>query len=235
MRAIVLAGGAGSRLRPVTGGVPKALALIGGELPILGIILRQLAAAGFTRATLAVNRRSQPIVDAFGDGAAWGLAVDYSVEEVPLGTVGPLTLIGDLPADFLVMNGDLLSDVGQGAVLEAHLAAGNDVTVAVCRHRLPIAYGVVRSDGERRLAGFVEKPTVEIDVNMGIYGMRRSVIERLPRGEPCGFDELLQAGLARRDRIGVFPWAGQWLDVGCAESYARANRLWPSLRSKLLP
>jgi NDP-sugar pyrophosphorylase family protein len=234
MRAVVLAGGAGIRLKPYTTTIPKPLAPIGGEQAILEIVLRQLARAGFRRVTLAVNHMAHLVMAYFGDGARWQLELDYSIESQPLGTVGPLALIPDLPDDFLVLNGDVLTDLDHRAFLEAHLADGNDVTVAVCRRTTQVAFGVVQYGPDRRVREFVEKPAWEHDVSMGIYGVKRRVLARLPPGAACGFDRLIQDGLARGERIGVVPFGGFWLDIGTPEDYDRANERWPELRPRLL-
>jgi len=231
MRAVIMAGGNGARLAGVTT-LPKPLAPIGGELPIVEIVLRQLARAGFRRATVALGHRADLIRERLA-GARPGLEVDFAVEDRPLGSAGPLAIIDDLPDDFLVMNGDLLTDLDPAALLAAHLAAGNDITVSVCRLRTPLGFGVVRYDAERRLLGMVETPAVEHEVNMGVYGMSRRVVGRLRPGEPTGFDALLAEGLARGDRIGVAPFAGEWHDIGTPESYARANARWPELRARI--
>ena len=234
-RAVILAGGAGTRLRPFTATLPKPLVPIGGEKPILEIVLRQLARAGFRRVTLAVSRAASLFQAAFGDGARLGLALDYSIEDRPLGTVGPLTLIADLPPDFLVMNGDILCDLDYRALLDRHTAEGNDATVATCRQRVNVDFGVLRYDERRRLVAFVEKPEHDLDVSMGVYCLRRALVERLPRGEPYGFDDLMIDGIRRGDRIAVAPSEGFWLDVGRPDDYERANESWPEMKARLDP
>jgi NDP-sugar pyrophosphorylase family protein len=234
VRAVILCGGAGTRLRPFTTTIPKPLAPVG-EKPILEILLGQLARAGCERATLAVSRSAELLRAFFGDGARYGVAVDYSVEERPLGTVGPITLVGDLPPDFLVVNGDILTDIDLRALFERHLARGNDATVPACRRRVHVDFGVVRADAGGRLLEFTEKPTLEVDVSMGVYCLSRRLVERLPRGEPYGFDRLMIDGIARGDRIDVVPFEGFWLDIGRPEDYDRANEVYPSLRARLDP
>ena len=128
MRAIILAGGKGTRLRPYTTLIPKPLVPIGGKYSILEVVLRQLADAGFDRVTLAVNHLANLIQAYFGNGEKWGLEIDYSLEDRPLNTIGPLTLINDLPDNFLVMNGDILCDLDYRAFFENHVATGADGT-----------------------------------------------------------------------------------------------------------
>jgi NDP-sugar pyrophosphorylase family protein len=233
MRAVILAGGYGTRLRPLTDATPKALAPIGGE-PLLGITLGQLARAGVARVTVAVGHQAEAIIAFCGDGRRWGLTVDCSRESRPLGTLGPLTLVRELPDSFLVMNGDVLCDLDHKALLETHVAGRHDVTVSVCKRSLQLEYGVVGHDGRGAMTSFAEKPTHDVDVNMGIYALKRSVIERLPRGEPCGFDHLFTPAARRELRVAVRPFAGLWLEVGAASQLDEANRRWPELRARLL-
>ena len=235
MRAVILAGGSGTRLRPQTATRPKPLLPLGGELPVLDVALRRMAHAGVRRVTLAVSHLHELVMAHASDGARWGLAIDYVIDERPLGTAGPLAMIRDLPETFVVMNGDVLSDLDPRVLLAAHAAAGNDVTVAVSRMRTVLDVGVVRYDADGRLRELVEKPILEHDINMGIYAVSRAMVERLPRAEPAGFDRMLRDGLVRGDRIGVLPHAGIWLDIGTPDSYRRANASWGELRGRLLP
>ena len=144
MRAIILAGGKGTRLRPYTISLPKPLVPIGGEMPILEIVIRQLAKCGFTHVTLAVNHMANIIQAFFGDGSRWGLKIDYSLEEQPLSTIGPLTLIRDLPENFIVMNGDVLCNLNYSEFLNYHTQRGNDVTVSSYVREVNIDFGVLK-------------------------------------------------------------------------------------------
>ena len=132
MKAILLAGGKGTRLRPYTVVLPKPLVPVG-EFPILEIIVRQLARAGFDRITMAVNHQAELIKAFFGDGSKWSMSIDYSLEDKPLGTMGPLKLIPDLPADFLVMNGDVLTDLNYGAFFDYHIDRKGVFTISSMR------------------------------------------------------------------------------------------------------
>ena len=144
MRAIVLAGGKGTRLRPYTTLIPKPLVPLGGKYSILEIILLQLSKAGFTHVTLAVNHLSHLIMAYFGDGARFGLKLDYSIEESELSTIGPLTLIPDLPEDFLVMNGDILCDLDYSAFYRQHVQTQSKVSVSAYRREVKIDFGVLK-------------------------------------------------------------------------------------------
>jgi NDP-sugar pyrophosphorylase family protein len=227
VRAIVLAGGAGLRLEPHTSTTPKPLLPIAGE-PLLAIILAQLAAAGASQVTLAVGHLADQIEAFVGDGRRWGVTADYAREPRPLGTVGPLTLLDDLPEDFLVVNGDVLSDLDHRALFAAHRAAGDALTLAVARRHTQLAFGVVQCDGAR-IREFLEKPAIEQQVSMGIYAMRRRLLARVPPHTPYGFDALIGAALARGEPVGAVHHAGYWIDIGTPEAYARAEREWPAL------
>ena len=143
MRAIILAGGKGTRLKPYTITLPKPLVPVGGELPILEIVIRQLKRAGFDHITIAVNHMAELVMAFFGDGSRWKTRIDYSIEESPLSTIGPLTLIRDLPPNFLVMNGDILCDLDYSDFYQHHVERQNDLTVSVYKRKTTIDFGVI--------------------------------------------------------------------------------------------
>ena len=233
MRAVILAGGLGSRLRPYTTSLPKPLMPIAGEFPILEIILRQLRRDGFTRVTLAVGYLSEIIQAFFGDGSKWGLKLDYSLEERPLSTIGPLTLIPDLPDQFLVMNGDILTTLSYSALMQYHKAENASVTVAVSRRNVKIDYGVLGYE-DRRICSFTEKPQYDYDVSMGVYVLSRSTIDPLERGAPYGFDRLMLDGIRSGMKMMAYPYSGYWLDIGRPDDFDRANEEFPEMRTELL-
>jgi NDP-mannose synthase len=233
-RAVILAGGRGTRLRPYTVVLPKPLMPIG-EYPILEVIVRQLAAQGFERVTIAVNHQANLIQAFFGDGSKWSLHIDYSVESQPLGTVGPLVLIDDLPDAFLLMNGDVLTDLGFSDLLARHTGSGDLFTVAASSRTHTIDYGVLEVDGTSRLTGFREKPTVDYLVSMGVYGVSKRVLSMVPRDKPYGFDELMRDLLARGERVVIHPHHGYWADIGRPDDYAQAIDAFDLLRQRLLP
>src|SRR5258705_6022733 len=149
-RAVILAGGTGTRLRPYTVVLPKALMPIG-DYPILEVIVRQLAAQGFTRITLAVNHQANIMQAFFGDGSKWGMQIDYSLETKPMSTIAPVCLIPDLPENFLLMNGDVLTDLDLGGFLQRHATAGRLFTIAAARRLQLIDYGVLPVDFSQRV------------------------------------------------------------------------------------
>jgi NDP-mannose synthase len=233
MRAIILAGGKGTRLRPYTTLIPKPLVPLGGKYSILEIIILQLRKYGFTHITLAVNHLSQLIMAYFGDGSRLGVKLDYSIEEAELSTIGPLTLINDLPNDFIVMNGDILCDLNYRSFFDSHVQSGSNISVSSFRRQVNIDFGVLRHDAEGRLLEFQEKPSYDYDVSMGIYCINRTVIEAIPRGVKYGFDNLMLDGLANKQRIDIRPFNGYWLDIGRPDDYQYADDNFAELSEKL--
>lgn len=234
MRAIILAGGQGSRLRPFTTLIPKPLVPIGGEKSILEIIIQQLARCGFSHITITVNHLAHLIQTFLGNGEQWGVTIDYSRETKPLGTIGPLTLIPDLPENFLVMNGDILCNIDYGALLREHAGSGSEVTVATFQRDAKIDFGVLEYDpGDYTIRSFREKPTYHFDVSMGIYCIRRSVIERLTPDVKYGFDELMLDGIREKRRYRARPFDGFWLDIGRPDDYDYCNENYASLKREL--
>jgi NDP-mannose synthase len=234
MRAVILAGGRGTRLRPFTTIIPKPLVPLGGRYSILEVVLMQLARAGFTHVTLAVNHLSNLIMAYFGEGSRWNLRIDYSLEEKPLSTIGPLTLIDDLPETFLVMNGDILCDLDFARFFREHVESGSEISVSAFRREVNVDFGVLQYRPEDcMLQSFVEKPTYAFDVSMGIYCMNREVIRRLPKAEPYGFDNLMTDGLKHGRPIRISPFNGYWLDIGRPDDYAYADENFSELARRL--
>jgi NDP-sugar pyrophosphorylase family protein len=233
MRAIILAGGKGTRLRPYTVTFPKPLVPLGGEMPVMEIIIRQLARQGVRHVTLAVNHLANLIQAFFGDGSKWGLRIAYSLEETPLSTIGPLTLLADLPENFLVLNGDVLCDLDMAAFYQAHCAAGNDITVSVCRREQFVNYGVLEYDGAGRITGFREKPSYAFDVSMGVYCINRKVVASLKPGAAYGFDNLMLDGIRNGLKMVAQPFNGYWLDIGRPEDYETANANFEEIKTRL--
>ena len=202
MHAIILAGGKGVRLRPYTTRLPKPLVPIGEEHSIMEIALSQLALCGFGRVTLAIGHLGQLIRSYVGDGSRWGIDIDYtSPEEVPLGTMGPVLRVLDrLPEQFLVMNGDVLTDLDFSDLMKNHRESGAPLTVATYLRQTRIDYGVLTTrDGQ--VVEFTEKPTIDYRVSMGVYACSKQTLASYPPGMPFGFDELvldMLAGAPRR-------------------------------------
>lgn len=233
MRAVIMAGGKGTRLRPYTTLIPKPLVPLGGRYSILEIVISQLVSQGFDHITLAINHMAQLVMAYFGDGRRFGVRLDYSLEEEELSTIGPLTLLDDLPENFLVMNGDILCDLDYGAFLQRHIAADGPVTVSVCRRQQKIDFGVLSYNDAKELIAFQEKPVHEYDVSMGIFCLRRDVVAALPRGQRYGFDQLMVDGLASGLAIKVAPFDGFWLDIGRPDDYQYADEHFKEIAARL--
>jgi NDP-sugar pyrophosphorylase family protein len=232
-RAILLAGGKGTRLRPYTVVLPKPLMPIG-EYPIVEVVVRQLAQSGFDRITMAVNHQAELIKAFFGNGSKWGVEIDYSVEDKPLGTMGPLRLIQDLPDHFLVMNGDILTDLDFDAFYHKHLSCGSLFTIASHRRRQAIDYGVLEKDTIGNLIGFQEKPTTDYEVSMGIYMASRDVLDFIPEDQLYGFDGLMVDLLKAGRTVRVDSFGGYWLDIGRPDDYMLAIEQFEVMKSKFI-
>ena len=233
-RAIILAGGVGTRLRPYTVVLPKPLMPIG-DYPILEVIVRQLVHQGFTHITLAVNHQAEILRAFFGDGKKWGVRIDYSLETKPMSTVAPLSLISDLPENFLLMNGDLLTDFDLSSFLERHVDCGRLFTIAAARRLQLIDYGVLNIDSSHRLTGFSEKPQMEYLVSMGVYAVNRRILQFVPPDSKYGFDDLMKDLLSKDEPVTVEPYEGYWLDIGRPDDYARAVEEFEQRRQRFLP
>jgi NDP-mannose synthase len=235
MHAFILAGGRGVRLRPYTTRLPKPLVPIGDDYSILEIVLMQLAAQGFKSVTLSIGYLGHLIQAFVGDGSRWGLQVDYATEDHPLGTMGPVRqYLDDLPEHFLVMNGDILTDLAFDDVLRNHELSGVPLTIATYARNVRIDFGVLETvEGE--VTGFSEKPTIDYKVSMGVYGMSRSTLEHYRPGEAFGFDDLVHDLLDSGELPGSYDFNGFWLDVGRPEDYDRANNEFNELAPLLLP
>lgn len=234
MRAVILAGGKGVRLRPYTTCIPKPLVPIGGECAILEVLLRQLRRQGFERITLAIGHLGGLIRSYVGDGSQWGLDIDFWQEDRPLGTMGPLVEHRDeLDEHVVVLNADLLCDIDFADLLAYHLRASAELTIASFPRVVGIDFGVLDvTDG--RLRGFREKPTYEYLVNMGIYAISRQVLETFDPGAPLGFDELVVSLLAAGRDPHIYRFDGYWLDIGRPEDYDRANREFGTIEQLVL-
>ncbi|MEU6552269.1 sugar phosphate nucleotidyltransferase [Streptomyces sp. NPDC046915] len=234
MHAVILAGGKGVRLRPYTTALPKPLVPIGDQHAILEIVLRQLSTAGFTHCTIAIGHLGEIIRAYVGDGSRWGMAVDYATEDSPLGTMGPLLTLRDrLPETFLVMNGDVLTDLDYADVLRTHRDAGAPLTIATYARRVHIDFGVLTTD-DGKVVAFTEKPSVDYRVSMGVYGLSRATLEDYTPGLPLGFDELVLDLLARQQPPYAYEFDGYWLDIGRPDDYDRANAEFTIRKSHLL-
>ena len=220
-RAIILAGGKGTRLRPYTVVLPKPLMPIG-DYSILEVIIRQLVFYKFTQITLAVNFHADIFKAFFGNGAKWGTKIDYSLETVPLGTMGPLGIMKNLPENFLVMNGDVLTDINFQNIFKRHVKNRNIFTIPTHIRTQKVDYGVLELSKTGKLTGFKEKPELKYNVSMGVYIANKSILKYITRGKPYGFDDLVLALIKAKKYPAVIPYHGNWLDIGRPDDYMLA-------------
>ena len=220
-RAVILAGGKGTRLRPYTINMPKPLVPIG-DIPILEIIICQLKNAGFDHITLSVNHLAEMIKEFCGDGSKWGIQIDYSLEAKPLSTMAPLKLIKDLPENFLVMNGDVLTDLDYAAFYEEHIANKHVFTVSAYERDNKVDYGVLETNSNNFLTSFQEKPILHYKVSMGVYMVNKRCLDIIPENMFYGFDHLMLDLIANRTPAYIKSFNGYWLDIGRPEDYEKA-------------
>jgi NDP-mannose synthase len=233
-RAVILAGGRGTRLAPYTTVLPKPLMPVG-DMPILEILLRQLSRAGIRDIILAVGHLAALLEAYFGDGSRCGVSLDYSYEDEPAGTAGPLALIGGLNQTFLVMNGDLLTTIDFEDLLRAHRAHGAAVTVGLFEKHVPLGLGVVETDGNGRVTNYIEKPTLTYDVSVGVYAMEPEVLEQIEPGERLDLPDLVLRLIAARAEVHAYRFSGTWFDIGRPDDYAAASEHFERQRDELLP
>ncbi len=235
-RAVILAGGKGSRLGPYTTVLPKPLLPIG-DRAILDVVVRQLSEAGFGRITLAVGYLADLVRAVMADGSDWDVAIDYHEEREPRGTVGPLATIEGLDEPFLMMNGDVLTSLDYGELLRIHREAGNLLTIAGHERTVRSEYGVLHvgdsSDGDpiAPVVGFEEKPEVPYMVSMGVYVMDPRVVEYVPAGRRFDLPDLVADLLAAGEQVASYPFEGSWLDIGRHSDYEQAIDEYEQLRA----
>ena len=220
-RAVILAGGKGTRLKPFTLTLPKPLVPIG-EMPILEIIIRQLRNYGFDYITITVNYHAETIKAFFGDGKKWDLKIDYSLEDKPLSTMGPLTQIDNLPDNFLIMNGDVLTDLDLNKFYNDHINRESNFTIGAYKRQEKVEYGVLHSNEKSELIMFEEKPTNKYLVSMGIYMMSKSNLEHIPKNTFFGFDHLMDTLIEKKLFPYIYEFDGYWLDIGRPDDYEKA-------------
>ena len=234
MRAVILCGGKGTRLRPYTTVLPKPLMPIG-DMPILEVVMRQLKHAGATRVTIAVGYLAELLQAFFGNGDRFNLSIDYSMEEEPLGTVGPLTLIPDLDETFIMMNGDVLTDLDYEDLIAHHKNSGAVATIATYERKVKIDFGVIETDEKGLLNDYIEKPEFDYRVSMGVYVFEPEVLKYLKKGARLDFPDLVKILMADNRPVISYPFAGYWLDMGRPDDYERAIDEFEARRSDFLP
>jgi dTDP-glucose pyrophosphorylase len=220
--AVIMAGGDGLRLRPLTETVPKAMVEIGG-VPLLERQLERLARAGIKRVYISVHYLSHVIEEHIGDGRSFGLEVGYLREPQKLGTAGALSLLPEQPAKtIIVMNGDILTAVDFGSFHAYHKLHAAHVTVAAVDYRIQIPYGVINTDGPYA-TGVLEKPSQRFLCNAGVYAIAPDVLSLLPASDHCNMTDLLETCLAAKYRVAVFPVHEYWSDIGTVDDLEKAR------------
>jgi NDP-sugar pyrophosphorylase family protein len=234
MKAVILAGGKGARLAPYTKILPKPLMPIS-DMPILEVLLRQLKRIGVDEAILTVGHLAGLLQAFFQDGSQIGLRIKYSLEDKPLGTAGPLSLLSGLNSTFMVLNGDVLTTLDFGDLLRFHAEHKAAATIAVHVRQIRIDFGVIECDGDNQIVGYNEKPTIEYMVSMGVYVFEPRVLEHIPHGQYLDFPDLVKKLIAAGEKVVGYPYTGYWQDLGRPDDYELANQDFEKMRKQFLP
>jgi len=234
MKAVVLAGGKGARLAPYTTILPKPLMPVG-EMPILEIVLRQLKYFGFDDVSLAVGYLAELLMAYCGDGSKYGLKINYSREEKPLGTAGPLSLIPDLDKTFLVMNGDLLTTLDYQKMYQFHRERGAIATLAAYKREVKIDLGVIETEEDNWVKDYIEKPTYTYFVSSGVYIFEPDVLKFITPHRHLDLPELVLYLKSQGNPVNVYHFNGYWLDIGRHDDYEVAVQEFLAHRDKFLP
>jgi NDP-sugar pyrophosphorylase family protein len=222
MKAVILAGGLGLRLRPLTQAIPKPLLPIG-EKTVLEIQISNLKKHGFDEIYLATNYKASYIENYFGNGSKFGVRISFSKEDKPLGTAGPLSLLRkDLKEPFIMMNGDILSNIDFRKFYDASIGKDADLTVVIKRIVTPFAFGNIFYEGDY-VTAIQEKPNIETDVLAGIYMIKPSLLDLIPDDRPYGMDHLIQEMLRKKIPVAKYELKELWLDIGQLEDYNKAQ------------
>lgn len=234
MKAVVLAGGKGSRLAPYTKILPKPLMPIS-DMPILEVILLQLRDAGIKDVVLTVGHLSELLRAFFRDGSQFGINITYSYEERPLGTAGPIALVCGLNETFLVTNGDVLTTLNLHDLVRFHQEQKAAATIAVHHRQSKIDLGVIQKDGNCLITGYIEKPIYHFLVSMGIYVFEPTVLSYIPPSEYLDFPCLAKNLIAAGEKVVAYEFDGYWEDLGRPDDYERASQDFEKMRSQFLP
>jgi NDP-mannose synthase len=222
VKAVILAGGKGTRLKPLTAVFPKPLVPLGNK-PIIEILLRRLRTFGLTDITICTGYLAELVMAVCEDGSKFGMKITYSREASPLGTAGPLGQIEGLTDPFVVMNGDLLTTLSFDKMLDFHRQQQADVTVAVHQRDVKIDFGVVEMSADDRFAGFREKPTFHFDVSMGVNVISQSVMDRVRPNEYLDMPDLILQVHESGGKVCCYREDCYWLDIGRMDDYALAQ------------
>jgi NDP-sugar pyrophosphorylase family protein len=234
MKAVILAGGKGTRLSPYTKVLPKPLMPIG-DMPILEVILRQIKLAGIKNVVLTVGHLSELLRAFFQDGSRLGIDIAYNYEDSPLGTAGPIALVPDLDETFLVMNGDVLSTLPLGELIKFHKEQKAIATIATHHRRVKIDLGVIQWNGNSQINGYIEKPAYDYSVSMGIYVFEPKVLAYIPKDQYYDFPDLVKKLIEVGEKVVGYRFDGYWQDLGRPDDYESAAQDFDKMRSQFLP
>jgi NDP-mannose synthase len=233
MKAVILAGGKGTRLAPYTTILPKPLMPIG-DMPILEILLRQLKRVGIDEVIITVGYLAELIRTFFQDGTRLGLHIRYSFEDHPLGTAGPLSLVNGLDDTFLVMNGDVLTTLDFCVLIDYHRSHNAIATIAAHDRKTRIDFGVIQTNQDYEVVGYIEKPTYDFYVSMGIYVFEPRVLTFIPHYDYLDFPDLVLKLIGAGERVMSYPYQGYWMDLGRISDYELAVSEFDQLRPMFL-
>jgi len=233
VRAVILAGGKGTRLKPYTTCFPKPLMPIG-EMPIIEVVLRQLRSCGFRKITISVNHLAELIQTFCGDGAKWGLDITYCMEDKPLGTAGSISLVADPTDPLLLMNGDLLTTIDYAEMVHSHVRSGACATIGVFDREVRIDFGVLNMDARGDLITYTEKPRLHYAVSMGVNVLSRGALAFIPRGGYLDIPTLMMNIKAAGKRVSTFRSECEWLDIGRPDDYEQAIEEFARSKAKYL-
>lgn len=222
MKAVIQCGGRGTRLRPYTSILPKPLMPIGSR-PVLELLLKWLRRNGIQEVFVTTGYLGNLIRSFCSDGQQWNIRINYTQEMEPLGTIGPLSLLREqLDEPFLVLNGDILTDLNLNQFMKCHRKHGGQLTIATTIRQTKMEFGVIdETDGT--VTGFREKPMLANQVSMGMYCMNPQILEYVPSGVPFGFDDLVLQMLEQGTPVHTFKHDGLWLDIGRADDFLKAQ------------
>jgi mannose-1-phosphate guanylyltransferase len=236
LKAVILVGGAGTRLRPLTYVVPKCLLPVGGK-PLLERTMKYLEGHGITEFVLCVAYLKKQIIDAFGDGSRYGFRIEYAEADSPLGTAGQLkTASGLVDGTFLVMNGDIITTLSVTNLVATHKKKGGVATIALKEFGVKIPYGHVSFDSGGRVTAFEEKPTLNYMANAGVYVMEPRVLDSIPSNKVSSLEtEVFPRLIAKGEVVNSYYEAAYWADVGSLDDFERVNNEANNDPSLILP
>jgi NDP-sugar pyrophosphorylase family protein len=233
MKAVILAGGKGTRLAPFTKVLPKPLIPIG-DMPIMEVLLRQMERYGVDEVVLTIGYLAELLYAFFQDGRRFGLKIRYSFEDRPLGTAGPLSLIEGLEDTFLVTNGDVLTNLCFTDLVEYHRRKGNIATIAAHSRDVKVDLGVIQTNSEYEITNYIEKPVYNFYVSMGIYVFEPRILSYIPYNEYLDLPNLVLKLLDAGERVSTFPFDGYWMDLGRIDDYEQAVADFERLKPEIL-